>query len=114
MTDPNRLDGIGVQQGPLRPDWGDGWADLACDRCDATWTGIIGEACDWCQRAVERMNTEQAQRALRPPDIDPADGRYTVAMEAWGKRLRGLVAVGAINERAARASWERHAGGAAA
>jgi hypothetical protein len=109
VSDPNRLDGIGVQQGPLRPDWGDGWADLVCDRCGAGWTGIIGEPCWWCERTLELMRAEQVERSLRPPDIAVDDERYERAMIAWGKRLRDLVAADIITEQQARTAWERHA-----
>jgi hypothetical protein len=109
MTDVNRLDGIGMQAGPLRPDWGPGWADLQCDRCDAQWTGRIGEPCWWCERTLELMRAEQVERSLRAPEIAVDDERYERAMIAWGKRLRELVAADVITETQARTAWERQA-----
>jgi hypothetical protein len=107
VTDPNRLDGIGMQAGPLRPDWGPGWADLQCDRCDATWTGPLGEDCAWCANALERMVTWQAELTLIAPDIDPADERYDGAMEAWAERLAVAVDAEIITEAQADQAWQR-------
>jgi hypothetical protein len=107
VTDVNRLDGLGMQAGPLRPDWGPGWADLQCDRCDATWTGPLGEDCAWCANALERMVAWQAELTLIAPDIDPADERYDGAMVAWGKRLRVAVEAGIISDHQSRSAWER-------
>jgi hypothetical protein len=107
VTDPNRLDGIGVQHGPLRPDWGDGWADLVCDRCAATWTGLVGEECWWCWRALERMRQWQAELTLTPPEVDPDDERYVGAMEAWGMRMRIAVEAGLIDADVAGRTYRR-------
>jgi hypothetical protein len=107
VTDPNRLDGIGQQTGPLRPDWGDGWADLVCDRCGAGWTGIIGEECWWCWRALERMRQWQAELTLTPPEIDADDERYVGAMEAWAERLAVAVDAEIITEAQADRAWQR-------
>jgi replicative DNA helicase len=53
------LDGIGRQAGPLRPDYGPNVAYLECDQCKATWVGEIGMPCDWCEKALERMQREK-------------------------------------------------------
>jgi hypothetical protein len=45
--------GYGRQIGLMRPDWGEGYADLECDHCHATWVGKIGEACGWCVKAMD-------------------------------------------------------------
>jgi hypothetical protein len=49
------LDGVGRQNGPLRPDYGPNWAELKCDQCGATWVGVIGDPCGWCEKALEEM-----------------------------------------------------------
>lgn len=46
--------GHGAQAGVLRPDHGDGWAELRCDNCGAGWVGVIGEPCGWCADRLER------------------------------------------------------------
>ena len=50
--DHDDLPGHGRQAGPLRTEWGDGWAELKCDRCGAGWTGPIGEECGWCAKLI--------------------------------------------------------------
>jgi hypothetical protein len=92
------LDGIGRQAGPLRPDYGPDWAELACDQCSATWVGRIGDPCDWCEKALERMRQWAGEDALRPPEVDPDDIRYDARMAAWAGRLRRAVSVGLILE----------------
>jgi hypothetical protein len=101
------LDGHGQQTGILRPEYGDGWAELLCDECDATWVGPIGEPCNWCATALENMRRWQAERDLTPPDIDPADERYDAVMTTWGQRLRRAVEAGRVTEQQARNAWER-------
>jgi hypothetical protein len=49
------LDGVGRQNGPLRPDYGPNWAELKCDQCGAGWVGIIDDPCGWCEKALEDM-----------------------------------------------------------
>ncbi len=72
MSAGRHLNGHGYQHGPLRPDFGDGWADLKCDECAATWTGIIGDPCGWCQDARFRLLDDQR------------------ALDARNKRLRAV------------------------
>jgi hypothetical protein len=55
----------GQQVGPLRPDYGPGWAELGCTTCGATWVGYIGEPCSWC---LERLDEPRRERLrLAPP-----------------------------------------------
>jgi hypothetical protein len=55
----------GQQVGPLRPDYGPGWAELGCTTCGATWVGHIGEPCSWC---LERLDEPRRERLrLAPP-----------------------------------------------
>ena len=99
--------GHGQQSGPLRPDWGDGWADLTCDTCQAGWTGPIGEPCAYCHLAEQRQLAWQAELVLQPPDVDPVDDRYHHAMTAWAGRLKRAVQAQIVTEQKARTAWER-------
>lgn len=99
--------GFGEQHGPLRPDWGQGWAELQCSVCEATWVGPIGEPCTWCVDALDNMRRWQAEMLLDPDLPDPDDERYQAALEAWAERLgRGVVA-GLITQDQATASIKR-------
>lgn len=57
--------GHGWQSGQLRPDYGDGWAELECDNCHAGWVGRIGETCGWCVKAADEPR--KAKLAAVPP-----------------------------------------------
>lgn len=102
------MPGLGRQSGTLRPDWGEGWADLTCDTCGAGWTGPIGEPCGYCDAAEERQRRWQAEIVMRPPDGDPDDEHHPARMTAWGQRLKRAASVGLITEQQARTAWERH------
>jgi len=98
---------FGEQYGPLRPDYGPGWADLRCVTCGATWTGHIGEDCGWCDRRLELTRQYQAEllRDFELPDID--DIRRPAALEAWAQRLTVAVEAGTITADQARMWAER-------
>lgn len=100
--------GAGRQRGPLRPDWGEDWAELACDRCGASWVGPIGEACDWCAVALERMRVWQAEKLLQPELPDRDDARRRHSLEAWAERLARGVEAELITAAEARAAFDRH------
>lgn len=64
--------GIGFQVGQLRPEIGEGFAQLQCSDCGATWTGPPGEACEYCapdahdrRMATEHRRLELVQRLDR-------------------------------------------------
>ena len=78
--------GRGHQMAPA-DDWGAPYATLACNACAATWIGISGEQCWWCQQAHRIMIDHQTELLLQPPDIDRDDQRYKPAMTAWADRL---------------------------
>lgn len=99
-----RMAGIGLPDGPTRPDWGPLYADLACVACGATWTGVPGEPCRWCQHAHEVMLDHQADLALTPPDTNPDDTHRAEALAAWADRLEVAVTAGTVTyDQAARA-----------
>jgi hypothetical protein len=43
--------GVGLPHG-ARPDHGDGYHDLRCVACDATWVGPTFQHCPWCIDAL--------------------------------------------------------------
>ena len=104
----------GTQSGPLRPDWGDQWAELTCTTCGAGWVGPIGEQCAWCDLALERQRQWQAELVLRPPEVDQDDEHYQARMTAWRGRLRRAVEAGLIDERQAHHAFLRAQGERAA
>ena len=101
------LAGVGLQSGPLRPEWGPGVADLECNSCGAGWTGHVGEACWYCERMRAVMATHQADILTKEPDVDPADARYEAIMLAWGERLRRAVEAGVLDKSKAAAVWRK-------
>lgn len=98
--------GVGLQSGPMRPEYGPLEADLACCRCGATWTGIPGDACWWCRRYIELMAEHQAKILLIAPDVLP-DCTFDRRMRAWADRLVNGVRSALITERQARTVWDR-------
>lgn len=101
------MPGQGAQVGPLRPDYGDGWADLKCDQCGATWTGPLGEVCSWCIDAEERQRQWQAELVLRKPDVDRDDKQYDGAMRAWAERMNNAVKAGLVTKEKVLMTWEK-------
>ena len=101
------MHGVGLQYGPMRPDWGPAYADLECSACEAAWTGVPGDACWWCQRSHAVMLEHQAELVLARPDVHRADARYEPAMSAWARRLANAVKAGVVDERRAWLALER-------
>ena len=44
------LNGVGLATGLARPEFGPSIFDLTCCACGATWAGVTGEHCQWCDR----------------------------------------------------------------
>lgn len=101
--------GVGLQEGPTLPEYGPAIATLRCNACDATWIGLPGETCAWCQDAYRRMLDWQTEVVLRPPDVDRDDVRHVVALEAWAERLWTAVTAGIIDRRQAETALRREA-----
>lgn len=99
--------GIGLQDGPLRPDYGNRYAELRCVACRAAWVGISGDACRWCARARFVMIEHQTDLLLQPPNMDRDDPRYTSAMRAWADRLATAVKSGIVEQKLADSVWRR-------
>jgi hypothetical protein len=66
------MSGHGRQIGGLRPEMGEGFAQLKCDACSATWTGPPNEPCEYCapdahdrRMAAERRRVELAEQLER-------------------------------------------------
>lgn len=93
--------GVGLPDGPLRPEYGPLEADLRCCCCQATWAGIPGDACGWCQRSRQIQEGHQTDLLLTPPDVDPADATYETRMGAWAERLAVGIEAGLISLRQA-------------
>jgi hypothetical protein len=99
------LRGVGLLAGAVRPDYGPGYGDLACVACGATWTGVIGEPCWWCETMRAAMLKHQAELVLRPPDIDPTDKRYNETMTAWADRMVRACRAGIITRDEGQRVW---------
>lgn len=81
------MTGRGHQVGTLRPKLGDGYAQLQCDACAATWTGPPGEVCEYCapdahdrRMAAERRRVEIAEQLER--DAEQEHQRALAALRA--------------------------------
>jgi hypothetical protein len=109
----------GVQHGPLRPDYGPEWAELRCDTCNAGWTGIPGDPCQWCQTSLQRLIADTRTDLLDPPWLTVTHGpRYDELCDdsklvwdrtrdqvrgdgsavTWAGRLRRAVEAGLITQ----------------
>jgi hypothetical protein len=97
----------GIPCGLQRPEYGPAIQDLACNACGATWAGIVGEPCHWCQEGLERQQGYQAELLLRPPDVDPADANHDQRMEAWVERMIVGVDAELITRQQADRAWHR-------
>ncbi len=103
--------GIGLQVGPRRPDYGPEYVELECSACcGATWTGALFETCPWCERRLELQQEHQAELLLAPELPDRDDARYDGAVRAWGGRLAIGVDAGLIIEQQALCAWRREVG----
>ncbi len=88
--------GVGALHGALRSEYGPLVGDVRCTTCSATWTGLVGDACGWCQTAHQLGIEHQADILLRGPDVDPADRRHAGSIAAWSERLARGVEAGII------------------
>jgi hypothetical protein len=52
---------IGEIAGPCDPGWPRDYYALRCQHCGATWTGVVGEVCGWCEAAEEYGARRQAE-----------------------------------------------------
>jgi hypothetical protein len=96
------LDGVGYQIGVLRPEFGRHAADLECCSCRASWVGIPGEPCGWCERRRNAAVIEQGELVLRSPLPHSSDVRFDAAAAAWAERLAVAVRAGIVGEAEAR------------
>lgn len=97
---PVGLSGIAVQSGRLRPEFGNSYADVRCDTCNATWVGVIGSPCAWCARHHQILVLEQRRSLLRIPDT--TDER---ALLAWRSLLQNAVRAGVLDRQEAEGVW---------
>lgn len=106
--------GRGRQYGPLRPEWGEGWAELRCDLCSYEWVGPVAESCSRCPALLARDHAWQAELVLRPPDVEPDDRNRDDRLRAWAERLARAVKAELISADRARGALEREVQRAAA
>jgi hypothetical protein len=99
--------GVGLQTGPLHPEYGPLEADLTCCCCQAGWTGVPGDPCQWCQRERQIQIDYQIDLLLRWPDTNPDDTTYEARMRAWADRMAIGVKAGLITTRQAETAWAR-------
>ena len=99
--------GVGLPDGQLRPEYGPAIEDLKCCRCGATWCGVAGDACGWCQRSLERQRDHQAELVLQPSDVDPDDVTMPARFEGWRRRLAVAVEAELISATKAENAWRR-------
>lgn len=91
--------GIGLPTGlPNSP----GVGRLECSACEATWIGTIGEACDWCQRHLDRLHRDEAEMVLTPPT-----DRNEASMVAWAQRMHTAAAAGLVSTDEARRAYDK-------
>ena len=93
---------VGLPCGRRCPEYGPSIQELECCNCGATWAGIAGDPCGWCEDALERQRGYQAELLLTPPDVHPDDATYSDRMAAWAERMAVGIAAGLITEQQAR------------
>jgi hypothetical protein len=98
---------VGMICGVARPEYGPAIYDLRCQICEATWSGIPGDPCWWCEDALDRQRDHQATLLLTPPDVDPDDARYEGRLDAWAERMDVGVEARLISRAQADTAWKR-------
>jgi hypothetical protein len=96
---------VGMICGIARPEYGPAIYDLRCQVCEATWSGIPGDPCWWCEDALDRQRLYQIDLLLTIPDIDIADATYEARMRAWLQRMKVGVEAGLITRAQAEKTW---------
>ena len=99
--------GVGLPDGQMRPEYGPLIQELLCCRCGATWAGVPGDPCGWCQRSLEIQREHQADLVLQAPDVDPDDVTLNARFEGWRKRLSIAVEAELISATKAENAWRR-------
>lgn len=105
------LNGRWLQDGCMRPDHGEHYAECRCLACGAGAVAVIGSPCGFCEAARERLVAWQRERLLRPELPDPDDARYEAAALAWARRLARAATAEIVTEAQARAALARVGGG---
>ena len=98
-------DAVGLPCGLRRPEYGPSVQDLECCSCGATWAGIAGDPCGWCETALDRQRLYQIDLLLAVPDIDIADVTYEQRMRGWLQRMKVGVEAGLITNSQAENAW---------
>ncbi len=108
----DRADGA-IQVGAMCPEYGPGFAVVACPTCEATWVDIPGAACPWCADRLAALVAGQREILLAAPDIDSEDATYAATMNRWADRLESGIGAELISNSEADAAWSRALAGAA-
>lgn len=98
---------VGMIAGHAHPEYGPDIYDLACQLCGATWAGIPGDPCWWCERNAQIQIDHQIDLLLAAPDVHPDDIRYEGCMERWAERLDVGVEAELITRQQADVAWKR-------
>lgn len=106
MDPETASESIGLPCGLHRPELGPAVQDLQCVNCEATWAGIVGEPCEWCEAGLRRQMQYQIDLLLAAPDVDPEDVRCEGQMEAWTRRLINGVKTELITQAQADSAWK--------
>lgn len=93
------LRGVGLLTGRERPEFGHGFAELECVHCLATWVGVPGDLCLWCEAVLRALQRYQAELVLRPDLPERTDKRRERAVAAWAEgRLAVAVEAGLVTD----------------
>lgn len=82
-----QVPGVGLQVGQAHRELGPLHADLCCTVCGATWVGVVGEPCMFCEARLTATRDHQRELLLRPPDVRREARNYEAVMRAWLDRL---------------------------
>jgi hypothetical protein len=93
---------------------GDGFYEVRCACCHASWVDAAFARCPWCEATITNLARWRAEDVLRPPEVEPEDRLYDARMRAWADRLAVAVEAKIVTRDEARRAWQREVGRVAA